>query len=120
MNGRSSNTELSVENVGHVFRSRGVTRVALVDVTFDLVAGQTIAVVGESGAGKTTLARLVAGLERPSSGRILVGGQPPKLKSGTPSPVQMVFQDPADALNPFHAIRRSVAAPLRKLSRTER
>jgi ABC-type glutathione transport system ATPase component len=111
---------LSGRSVGRVFRRRGVSRVALVDVSFDLAPGRTLAVVGESGAGKTTLSRLVAGLDRPTSGSILVEGSPPRLRGGVPSPVQMVFQDPKEALNPFLSVGRSVGEPLRGLPAAER
>jgi ABC-type glutathione transport system ATPase component len=111
---------LAVRDVGRVFRRRGVSRVALVGVTFDLEPNRTLAVVGESGAGKSTLARLIAGLDRPTTGRVLVDGRSPRLRGGLPSPVQMVFQDPKDALNPFLSVGRSVSEPLRKLPRRER
>jgi ABC-type glutathione transport system ATPase component len=111
---------LSARGLGRVFRRRGVERVALTDVSFDVAPGRTLAVVGESGAGKTTLSRLVCGLDRPTSGSILVEGSAPRLRGGVPSPVQMVFQDPKDALNPFLSIGTSVGEPLRRLSRAER
>jgi ABC-type glutathione transport system ATPase component len=94
--------------------------VALTDVSFDVREKRTLAVVGETGAGKSTLARIVAGLDRPSSGEILVCGEPPALRRGAAAQVQMVFQDPLDALNPFLSIGRSVAEPIRRLPLRER
>lgn len=111
---------LSVRRIGRVFQRHGVSRLALVDISFDLLPNKTLAIVGESGAGKSTLARLIAGLDRPTSGSILVDGRPLRLQSGVPSPIQMVFQDPRDALNPFLSVGRSIGEPLRKLPREER
>ena len=53
----------------------GATRPALAGVGLTVAPGEIVAVVGESGPGKTTLARCVTGLERPDSGTILPGGQ---------------------------------------------
>jgi peptide/nickel transport system ATP-binding protein len=93
---------------------------ALDGVTFELRAGQTLAVVGESGAGKSTLVKLVAGLEQPAAGTVEVNGSPPRLRAGTVSPVQVVFQNPIEALNPYASVGRSIAEPLRDLSREQR
>jgi len=111
---------LEVRDVSHTFQHRGVRRPALKNVSFDLPAKRTLAIVGESGAGKTTLARIVAGLEQPTKGSVSIEGERPRLTAGRPSPVQMVFQDPGDALNSFLPVGRSVAAPLRQLNRSRR
>ena len=87
---------------------------------FDVHVGKTLAVIGESGAGKTTLVRLIAGLDRPTAGTIEVAGAAPRIRSGVPSQVQIVFQQPLEALNPFHSIGRSISEPLRRLGRRER
>jgi ABC-type glutathione transport system ATPase component len=111
---------VEVAGVGRTFASRGIARDALADVSFTLRPGGTLAVVGESGAGKSTLVRLIAGLDRPTSGHVKVAGRPPSVTPGKVSAVQMVFQHPADALNPFVAVGRSVAEPLRAQPRRAR
>jgi ABC-type glutathione transport system ATPase component len=111
---------LRLEAVSHAYGRGRRARTVLRDVSFDLQAGRTLAIVGESGAGKSTLARLVAGLEQPRGGTILVAGHPPRIETGVVSPVQMVFQHPADALNRFIGVGASVAEPLRRRPRAER
>jgi ABC-type dipeptide/oligopeptide/nickel transport system ATPase subunit len=111
---------LVVDGVSHSYGRGAAKRRVLSDVSFALRAGATLAVVGESGAGKSTLARIVAGLETPSRGRVEVDGRRVEIRSGTRSPVQMVFQDPVQALNRFTSIGTSVAEPLRDLPRRRR
>jgi ABC-type glutathione transport system ATPase component len=111
---------LVVEGVRKEFRVRGHAKVAVADCSFTVAPGQTLAVVGESGAGKSTLAKVIAGLEAPTRGRVLVKGRPLVTKGGQASPVQMVFQQPAESLDPFHAVGRSVAEPLHGMSGEER
>jgi ABC-type dipeptide/oligopeptide/nickel transport system ATPase subunit len=117
---RPAHHVLHVDGVSHAygFGSRATT--VLRDVSFELAAGRTLAVVGESGAGKSTLSRLIAGLERPAAGRILVDGEPTRIRSGRVAPVQMVFQHPGEALNRFVSVGMSVGEPLRSLRRSER
>lgn len=112
---------LSVAGVSRQYRIKGGVRDALRDVSFELGANATIAIVGESGAGKSTLTRLIAGFERPSSGSVTVNGEPAKVATGSVSPVQMVFQHPAEALNRFASVGASIGEPLlRTLARAER
>jgi peptide/nickel transport system ATP-binding protein len=71
-------------------------------------------VVGESGAGKTTVARLLARIIKPDAGQVLLDGRP--APSGRPrsyaAQVQMVFQDPFASLNPVHRVRHHLIRPL--------
>ena len=83
-------------------------------VSVRLEAGKVTAVVGESGAGKTTVARLLANIIRPDTGELLLDGRP--APAGRPrayaAQVQMVFQDPFASLNPVHRVRHHLARPL--------
>jgi peptide/nickel transport system ATP-binding protein len=83
-------------------------------VSLRLDKGKVTAIVGESGAGKTTVARLLARIIKPDKGQVLLDGKP--APSGRPrsyaAQVQMVFQDPFASLNPVHRIRHHLIRPL--------
>ncbi len=72
----SSNTILSVEHLTKLFKSGEQTLTVLRDVSFEVEAGSTCAIVGPSGSGKTTLIAICAGLERPSEGTVIFNGVP--------------------------------------------
>lgn len=115
-------TEVACHAVGlsRVFRTAAGKIVALHNVSFSVRPGETLAVIGESGAGKSSLVKLVAGLDRPSEGTITVAGAAPRIRRGKASRVQVVFQNPGAALSPHHAIGTSVAEPIRARPRQER
>ena len=83
-------------------------------VTVRLDTGKVTALVGESGAGKTTVARMLAKIIKPDAGEVLLDGQP--VPAGRPrsyaAQVQMIFQDPFASLNPVHRIRHHLVRPL--------
>lgn len=64
-----------VENVSRTFEVGNQTINALKDVSFDVTAGEFVAVIGRSGSGKTTLLNVIAGLDRASSGHVYIGGE---------------------------------------------
>jgi peptide/nickel transport system ATP-binding protein len=91
---------------------------AVHDVTFDIHRGETLALVGESGCGKSTVARLIVGLYRASRGHIEFDGQPQLENAHVWPPsvrrrMQMIFQDPYASLNPRWRVARIVAEPMR-------
>jgi len=103
---------------GIIFRRRvGLVR-SVDDVSFEVVRGQTLGVVGESGCGKTTTARMLVRLIEPTAGQIMFDGRDiTHLRSGAMRPlrreVQMIFQDPYSSLNPRHTVGAIVGAPFR-------
>ena len=103
---------------GGVFR-RTVARVhAVEDVSFTLMKGKTLALVGESGCGKSTVGRSLIRLVEPTSGDVNLDGQNilslnPKDMREARSNIQMVFQDPFSSLNPQRPLFDQVAEPLR-------
>ena len=106
---------------------KGTPVVAVDDVTFTLHAGRVTGLVGQSGSGKSTIARLITGIEKPNSGAIVFGEKHVEKISGGSlhdyrSHVQYVFQDPFSALNPAHQIEYLLMRPLmnfKKLSGEE-
>ncbi|GGP17100.1 ABC transporter ATP-binding protein [Nonomuraea glycinis] len=108
-----SSTLLEARDLHVEFTSRGRRARAVDGVNLSLGAGEIVALVGESGCGKTTLARTLLGLERPTSGEVRYGGQP--LKYGSKAlkayrrQVQLVLQDPTGSLNPRQTVYEAVA-----------
>ncbi len=104
--------------VGGGFGKEEIFR-ALHGVSFDLYAGRTLALVGESGCGKSTCARLMTKVYPATEGEILFNGRDiSTLKSRKDildyrSRVQMVFQDPFGSLNPTHTIEHHLTRPLK-------
>lgn len=114
---------LSVRHLVQDFVSRGPGGVkagvvhAVSDVSLELAAGETLGIVGETGSGKTTLARSIIQLERPRTGEVLFQGEDlvdmskRQLKKARAN-IQMIYQDPFGSLNPRWRIEDVVAEPL--------
>ena len=89
-------------------------------VSFSITKGRTLALVGESGCGKSTVARLLVGLYPPTRGEVLFDGQPTREAWGRGAGrelrrrMQMIFQDPYASLNPRWRVKDIVAEPLRE------
>lgn len=111
-------TTLEFSHVSRTYRVRGAgTLKALDDVSFTLTSGRTIALVGQSGSGKSTIAKILTQLESPTTGTILLDGKPIPRRGRAlrryRQQVRMVFQDPYASLNPYHTIRHHLERPLR-------
>jgi oligopeptide/dipeptide ABC transporter ATP-binding protein len=99
------------------FRRRAAGVRAVAGVSFDVHAGETLSLVGESGCGKSTTARCVLRIIEPTAGSVRLGGReliglgPRELRRARRE-IQMVFQDPRASLNPRQTVREIVAEPL--------
>ncbi|MDP4302227.1 ABC transporter ATP-binding protein [Leptothrix discophora] len=90
-------------------------------VSFEIERGRTLALVGESGCGKSTVARLLVGLYQPTRGQLVFDGQDAQAAYAGPQDraralrrrIQMIFQDPYASLNPRWRVEDIVAEPLR-------
>jgi len=96
-------------------RPRGEVQ-AVAGVSFAMEAGEILGLVGESGCGKSTIARTIVGLEKPRSGTVTIAGRDWSTLSGkelreAKREVQMVFQDPFSSLNPRMTVRELVTEP---------
>src|SRR5680860_317067 len=114
----TSNPLLEARGLAVRFHAGGRFPVRAVDgVELAIGKGEIVALVGESGCGKTTLARTLLGLERPSDGSVVFDGAPLSYRSRDlrryRRRVQLILQDPTGALNPRQTIYESVAEGLR-------
>lgn len=105
---------LAIDEVHVTYRARGKPPVhAVAGVSLDVQHGEIVGLVGESGCGKSSLARVAAGLSSPSAGQVMFAGRPVtplawRRRPAEQTKLQMIFQDPGASLNP----RRAVGAQL--------
>ena len=101
----------------HARFSKDSNKLALTNANLRINSGSTLALVGESGAGKTTIAKLISGQIKPNSGLVLLNGENlnrlnSKARRQALSRIGYVFQDSGSALNPRKTIGWSIAEPL--------
>lgn len=117
---------LAVKNLSRVYQQGGFwfwrnpPLRAVDEVSFEIGAGECVALVGPSGCGKTTLARMIVGLDSASEGHMVLDGSPyrgrdlpPLLRAG----LSLVFQDPFSSFDPRMSVGDSLAEPLHLLGR---
>jgi oligopeptide/dipeptide ABC transporter ATP-binding protein len=108
---------LELDDLVKHYRVKGGTVHALSGVSLAVASGETLGIVGESGCGKSTMARLIMGFSEPTEGRVLIDGKdvgtlPSREKRRMRTHVQMVFQDPFTSLNPRAKVGRIIGEPL--------
>ncbi len=108
---------IELRRVSKVFKSQKYGKnssekvVAVDDVSLIVNSGETLGIVGETGSGKSTLGRIMLGLDAPTSGSLIIEGQEinshrERMSIGRDHSFQMVFQDPAGSLNPQMSVRQ--------------
>jgi len=95
---------LKVENISYSVETKeeGHKKFNILkNVSFEVEAGEIIGICGESGGGKSTLAKVIAGLIKPDSGKVTLNS---KFKNKISSPIQILFQNHGEVLNPFRKV----------------
>ncbi|MFF5263696.1 ABC transporter ATP-binding protein [Actinomadura viridis] len=98
---------LEINELTHTYGDHTV----LSDLNLKVAEGELVSIVGPSGCGKSTLLRCVAGLVRPTGGKVVLNGAP---IDGVPDDLAVVFQDYSRSLLPWLTVRDNVALPLRR------
>ena len=116
------NNVLEVKKLRKSFNNKGNIFNAVDNVSFDIVEGETVGLIGESGSGKTTIGRTIVRLHNSSSGHILLKGVNVSNKTISKDEtktlrknVQMIFQDPYGSLNEQKNIMYIVSEPIKIL-----
>ncbi|MEU6832696.1 ATP-binding cassette domain-containing protein [Nocardia beijingensis] len=128
--GRNGHTPADDRPRTIVLRAEGIAasidgHQVLADIDLALAAGSALAVVGASGAGKTTLARVIAGLHHAATGSLALRGEPiavgtnRRIRYGAGG-IQLVTQNPRSALNPRRTVAQTLGRPLRRIGRVPR
>jgi peptide/nickel transport system ATP-binding protein len=108
---------IELDGVTRTFKSPGGVITAVDSVSLAIASGEALCIVGESGCGKTTTGRMLAGILRPTRGRLLYQEADVWAKKGTEltdfrRAVQLVHQDPYASLNPTRTVFQTLSAPL--------
>ncbi|MBN1991862.1 MAG: ABC transporter ATP-binding protein [Anaerolineae bacterium] len=108
--------DAQIQHVSQIFQEQSRRLVALQNINLNVRAGEFVSLVGPSGCGKSTLLRLVAGLHAPTSGQILLAGQPPaKLRARK----QIGWMAQQSALLPWRTVLENVRLPLQVNGQTK-
>ncbi len=128
----SGKVVLSVKNMKKYYEIRSSSILAMIrgdnvktvkaneNINFDAREAETVAIVGESGCGKSTFAKVLMGLEEATEGEVILNGKDlghipvQKRSPQTVGHLQMVFQNPFDTLNPSHSVGSQIARVIRK------
>ena len=113
------NSIVVLNRIGRTFLNSGAVESVISDFSIEVTKGEVLSICGRSGSGKTTLLRIISGLDSPTSGSVLVDGQPP---SNLYPRIGYVVQDYSQSLLPWLKIQANVSLALLKsgLSRKER
>ena len=118
------NPLLQLQSIGKEYRKGSQRFQAVADVHFSIERGETFGLIGESGSGKSTIAKMITGLEPPSAGAILYDGKPlwnaGKFTGLQPGEMQIVFQDPQSSLDPRMRVQAIITEPLLALPKAKR
>ena len=117
----ASDVLLAVDELSTTYRSSGYEVKAVAGVSFEIRTGETFGLVGESGCGKSSLAKTLVGLADASGGAIDFAGTDVSSTGARTSgevrkQIQMIFQNPDTALNPRHTVRRILRRALQRLA----
>ncbi|MGO7324250.1 ABC transporter ATP-binding protein, partial [Rhizobium ruizarguesonis] len=112
---------INVRDLDVVFASGKTSNHVVRGISFQVNQGETLGIVGESGCGKSTVLRCLAGMEAGWTGHIELGGKPIGKKRSREELkfAQMVFQDPYGSLHPRHRIGTALAEPLRAMRHSD-
>jgi peptide/nickel transport system ATP-binding protein len=110
---------IELRNVDKIYQTRRGPLQVLTDISFRIAPGQVLALVGESGCGKSTTGKIVTGLIEPSAGQLLFQGKDVTTLQGGEADyfrreVQIIHQDPYASLNPARTIFQILSAPLQQ------
>lgn len=110
-------TSLACRGLGRVLESHGRRTQALQGIDLDIAAGEAVAIVGRSGSGKSTLVGVLATLDRPDTGRLLVDGidvwaLPARHRRSARRRVGLVFQDALSSFDPRYTVAQVIAEAL--------
>ena len=111
-----SSLSLKAKNISKAYRNgRSLKKRSYVleNISFEVKRGETLGIMGESGTGKSTLGRVLAGIEKATAGEIFFGGKPIEVLDKTEYTqfrrnVQIVFQNPEGSLNPKKTVEKSL------------